>query len=64
MTRGSKRNITEWHGNLNVGAQLEERQVGWAVVSVWAARQGKAEGVGGPAGLEKKKKGNPLKIDF
>jgi hypothetical protein len=36
--------------------------VGWAV---WASWQVKAEGVGGPAGLEKKrKKGNPLKIDF
>jgi hypothetical protein len=32
------------------------------MVSVWAGRQAKAKGVGGPAGLEKK--GNPLKIDF
>jgi hypothetical protein len=61
MTRGSKRNITEWRGNLNVGAQLEERQVGWAVVSVWAARKGKAEGVGGPARLEKKRKRKSIK---
>jgi hypothetical protein len=31
---------------------------------VWDGRQAKAVGVGGPAGLEKKEKGNPLKIDF
>jgi hypothetical protein len=25
MTRGSKRNITEWHGNLSVGAWMDGR---------------------------------------
>jgi hypothetical protein len=36
--------------------------LGWAVVSVWAGRQAKAEGVGGPAGLEKKRKGKKKEI--
>jgi hypothetical protein len=35
--------------------------VGWAV---WASRQAKAEGVGEPAGLEKKRKRKYIKIDF
>jgi hypothetical protein len=38
--------------------------VGWAVLSVWAGRLAKAEGVGGPAGLKRKEKGNPLKFDL
>jgi hypothetical protein len=33
-------------------------QVGWVV---WACRQAKAEGVGGPAGLEKKRKRKSIK---
>jgi hypothetical protein len=36
-------------------------QVGWVV---WAGWQAKAEGVGGLAGLEKKRKRKSIKIDF
>jgi hypothetical protein len=46
-----------WAGGSGTG------MAGWAA---WVGRQAKAEGVGRPAGLEKKRKEkeNPLKIDF
>jgi hypothetical protein len=60
---GARRSGREGGGAGPVGRGMGDWELGWAA---WASRQAKAGGVGGPAGLEKKRKekGNPFEIDF